>query len=149
MAIRPPQAEAPQQQDPAPKRETSRQDAGPGSLAGNLTRDPELRYTPTGQAVVSMRVAVQDREQDPATGEWRDKPAEYFDVTAWRQLAENCAEHLAKGNRIVAEGRWEVQSWEDKEQVIQTRTVFIATDLGPSIKFIGAKVLARPRKARP
>lgn len=146
MAVRPQQQPAATEQPAPAKRETTRTDAGPGSLAGNLTRDPELRYTPSGQAVVSLRVAVQERVFNERTDKWEDKPPEYFDVTAWRQLAEHIAEYLAKGQRIVAEGRWESQSWTDTEGVTQERIVMIASDLGPSMKFAGARPLARERR---
>ena len=119
----------------------ARTDEGPGSLAGNLTRDPELRYTPQGKPVVSLRVAVSDRVKDPDTGKWSDAPAEFFDVAAWGDFAERIAEHLSKGQRIVCEGRWESQEWEDPEGKVQTRVVLVARDLGPSLVFRGARVL--------
>ncbi len=118
-----------------------RKDEGPGSLAGNLTKDPELHYTAGGRPVVSLRVAVSERVKNPKTGEWGDTDPEFFDVTAWGQQAENCAEYLAKGYRIVAEGRWESQTWTDDDGDVQERVVFVARDLGPSMLFKGARVI--------
>lgn len=140
----PPQAAA-QQQAEKPKPLTGRKDIGPGSLAGNLTDDPELRYTPTGKAVASCRVAVQDRKYNEHTKAWEDTPAQFFTVTCWPPLAERVAEHLQRGQRIVAEGRWQSESWEDKEGVIQERMTFVASDLGPSLKWAGARVIKAGR----
>ena len=145
MAVRPQQAEKPAQQQEKPARETRRLDAGPGSLAGNLTRDPELRYTPSGKAVCSLRVAVQERVFSERKKEWEDKDPEFFDVTCWAPLAEHVAESLSKGQRIVAEGRWEAQSWEDSEGTVQERTVLVAADLGPSLKWVDVTVKPKRR----
>lgn len=140
--------EAAAEQVPAEKQapDTSRKDMGPGSLAGNLTDDPELRYTPSGRAVVSCRVAVSERKQNPATKVWEDTPAQFFTVTCWPPLAERVAEYLQRGQRIVAEGRWESQSWEDREGNVQERIAFVANDLGPSLKWAGARVIKAERR---
>src|SRR6266511_13146 len=68
-------------------------------LVGNLTRDPELRHTPSGMAVCSLRIAVNTRRKDAATGEWGEKP-NYFDITVWGNQGENCAQYLAKGRPV-------------------------------------------------
>ena len=68
-------------------------------LVGNLTRDPELRHTPSGTAVCSLRLAVNTRRKDGATGEWTEKP-NYFDITVWGNQGENCAQYLAKGRPV-------------------------------------------------
>lgn len=141
----PQQAEAPKA-EPAKAPLTGRNDMGPGSLAGNLTEDPELRYTPTGRAVASCRVAVQDRVYNEHTKAWEDSPAKFFTVTCWPPLAERVAEFLQRGQRIVAEGRWESQSWEDKEGNVQERVAFVAADLGPSLKWAGARVIKAERR---
>ena len=82
------------------------------SIAGNLVADPELRYTNNGAAIAGLRMAVNRRWNKD--GEWEEETS-YFDVTAWAQLAENCAESLTKGMRINVAGRLEEQRWEDKE----------------------------------
>ena len=83
-------------------------------LVGNLTRDPELRHTPSGTAVCSLRLAVNTRRKDPATGEWGEKP-NYFDVTVWGQQGENCAQYLAKGRRVGVQGRLEWREWDAQD----------------------------------
>lgn len=123
---------------------TDNEDKGPGSVAGNLTDDPELRYTPSGRVVASLRIACSERVKDDKTGEWKDGPTAFYSITAWGRLAENAAEHMARGDRIVAEGRWTANRWEDKEGEIRERIVLTAHDLGPSMLFHGARTL-RPR----
>ena len=82
-------------------------------LTGNLTRDPELRSTPSGTSVCSLRVACNTRRKD-ASGEWVDKP-NYFDVTVWGAQGENCAQYLSKGRPVAVDGRLEWREWQDKE----------------------------------
>lgn len=107
-------------------------------MAGNLTRDPELRYTGNGTPVSNLRVAASERVKDPKTGEWKDGPTAFFDVQCWGRLAENVCENLARGDRIVAEGRWVSNTWE-KDGETQERIVLRARDLGPSMIFRGAR----------
>ena len=73
-------------------------------LVGNLTKDPELRHTPSGMAVCGLRLAVNTRRKDGATGEWTEKP-NYFDITVWGNQGENCAQYLAKGRPVAIDGR--------------------------------------------
>ena len=73
-------------------------------LVGNLTKDPELRHTPSGTAVCKIRLAVNTRQKDAQTGEWGDKP-NYFDVTVWGNQGESCAQYLAKGRPVGVDGR--------------------------------------------
>src|ERR671914_2224839 len=82
-------------------------------LVGNLTRDPELRHTPSGMSVCSLRVAVNSRRKDES-GQWVDKP-NYFDVTVWGAQGENCAQYLAKGRPVAVDGRLEWREWQDKD----------------------------------
>src|SRR3712207_7795947 len=79
-------------------------------LVGNLTRDPELRHTPGGTAVCKLRVAVNTRQKDPQTQEWRDKP-NYFDVTVWGNQGESCAQFLSKGRPVAVDGRLDWREW--------------------------------------
>lgn len=83
-------------------------------LVGNLTRDPELRHTPSGTALASMRIAVNTRRKDTATQEWTEKP-NYFDVIAWGTQGENCARYLAKGRPVAIDGRLEWREWEAQD----------------------------------
>jgi single-strand DNA-binding protein len=82
-------------------------------LVGNLTRDPELRHTPSGTAVCSLRVAVNSRRKDE-TGQWVDKP-NYFSVTVWGNQGENCAQYLAKGRPVAIDGRLDWREWESQD----------------------------------
>jgi single-strand DNA-binding protein len=83
-------------------------------LVGNLTRDPELRHTPSGMAVCSLRVAVNTRRKDSATGQWTEKP-NFFDVTVWGAQGENCAQYLSKGRPVGIDGRLEWREWEAQD----------------------------------
>src|SRR5580704_4967237 len=83
------------------------------TLVGNVTRDPELRFTPSGQATTSFGLAVNRRWQNRQTQEWEEQVS-FFDVVCWREMAENAAESLTKGTRIVVTGRLEQRSWDDK-----------------------------------
>jgi single-strand DNA-binding protein len=114
----------------------------PGSLSGNLTRDPELRFTPSGRAVTSFSVAVNERVQND-NGEWEDTDPEYFDCQAWGQQAEHVVECLSKGNRIVAVGYFQDETYENRDGDEITKTKFTARDVGPSLLFKEARV-AKP-----
>ena len=83
-------------------------------LVGNLTRDPELRNTPSGMSVCSLRVAVNTRRKDNQSGEWVDK-ANYFDVTIWGRQGENAAQYLSKGRPVAIDGRLEWREWQDQQ----------------------------------
>ena len=83
-------------------------------LVGNLTRDPELRHTGGGTPVCSLRIAVNSRRKDPATGEWADKP-NYFDVSVFGNQAESCNQYLAKGRPVAIDGRLEWREWEAQD----------------------------------
>src|SRR5215467_2712708 len=83
-------------------------------LVGNLTRDPELRHTPSGTPVCGLRIAVNTRRKDGATGQWTEKP-NYFDITVWGQQGENCAQYLAKGRPVAIDGRLEWREWDAQD----------------------------------
>ena len=85
---------------------------------GNLTRDPELRATPSGTSVAKLRIAVNSRRKDGQTGEWVDKP-NFFDVTVWGKSGENAAKYLSKGRLVLVKGRLDWQSWEKDGQTRQ------------------------------
>lgn len=107
------------------------------TIVGNITRDPELKYTPSGQAVVKFGVAVNRRTKKD--GEWVDADPSFFDVVAWQGLAENIAESLAKGNRVVVTGRLEQRSWEqdgNKRSAVE----IVADEVAPSLRWATAQV---------
>ena len=103
-------------------------------LTGNLTRDPELRSTPSGTAVCGLRVACNTRRKD-ASGQWVDKP-NYFDVTVWGAQGENCAQYLSKGRPVAIDGRLEWREWEAKDGSGKRQSVDIIAD---SVQFLGSR----------
>src|SRR5881275_3040651 len=104
-------------------------------LTANLTRDPELRSTPSGMSVCSLRIASNTRRKNNATGEWEDKP-NYFDVTIWGAQGENCARYLSKGRPVAIDGRLEWSEWADKETGKNRSKVEIVAD---SVQFLGGR----------
>ena len=109
-------------------------------IVGNLTRDPELRYTPNGAALVKFGVAVSRRAKDDATGQWKDVETNFFNVTAWRTLAENVAETLTQGSRVVVVGRLRTNQWETQEGEKRSTIEIEAEEVGPSLKWATAKL---------
>jgi single-strand DNA-binding protein len=103
-------------------------------LVGNLTRDPELRATPSGTSVCSLRVAVNDRVKDPTTGEWGDKP-NYFDVDVFGGQGERCAQYLARGRQVAIAGRLRWREWETQDGQ-KRQAVSIVAD---NVQFIGPR----------
>jgi single-strand DNA-binding protein len=103
-------------------------------ITGNLTKDPELRSTPNGTAVCKLRVAVNSRRKDSASGEWVDKP-NYFDVTVWGAQGENCATYLSKGRPVAVEGRLD---WREYEANDGTKRQAIEIIAG-SVQFLGSR----------
>ena len=103
-------------------------------IVGNLTRDPELRATPSGTSVCSLRVAVNDRVKDPTTGEWGDKP-NYFDVDVFGGQGERCAQYLAKGRQVGVAGRLRWREWETQDGQ-KRQAVSIMAD---NVQFIGPR----------
>jgi single-strand DNA-binding protein len=116
------------------------------TLIGNLTREPELRYTRDGQATSTLGVAVNRRWQDKATKEWEESTS-FFDVVCWRELAENAAVSLVKGMRVVVTGRLEHRSWETEDGEHRSKVEVVADDLGPSLRFATADVQRTERRA--
>jgi single-strand DNA-binding protein len=107
------------------------------TLTGNLTKDPELRYTTGGRGVASFGLAVNRRYQ--VNGEWQEQVS-FFNVVAWADLGENAAASLHKGNRVVVTGRLEQRSYETREGEKRNITEVIADDLGPSLRWAQAQV---------
>lgn len=106
------------------------------TLVGNLTRDPELRYTTNGTAVVDLGLAVNKRVK--RGDEWEDE-SHFFDVTAWDQLAENISESLRKGNRVIVTGALQFRSWE-KDGAKHSKVSVTATAVGPDLRWATADV---------
>ena len=104
------------------------------TIAGNLTRDPEIRYTRDGQATTSLSVAVNRRWQNRQTQEWEESPS-FFDIVCWRDLAENVALSLTKGARVVVTGRLEERRWETEDGETRTKVELVADDIGASLRF--------------
>jgi single-strand DNA-binding protein len=103
-------------------------------LVGNLTRDPELRHTTSGTAVCNLRIAVNSRRKDGATGEWTDKP-NYFDVAVFGNQAESCSQYLAKGRPVGIDGRLDWQEWEAQDGTKRQKVEIIAE----SVQFLGSR----------
>jgi single-strand DNA-binding protein len=103
-------------------------------IVGNLTRDPELRATPSGTSVCSLRVAVNDRVKDPTTGEWGDKPS-YFDVDVFGGQGERSAQYLSKGRQVAVSGRLRWREWETQDGQ-KRQAVSIVAD---TVQFIGPR----------
>ena len=112
------------------------------TLVGNLTRDPELRFTTSGRGVASFGIAVGRRYQ--VNGEWQEQTS-YFNVTAWGQLGENAAASLHKGTRVVVTGRLEQREYTTREGDKRTAIDVIADELGPSLRWATAQVERTPR----
>ena len=103
-------------------------------LVGNLTKDPELRHTPSGTAVCKLRIAVNTRQKDPQ-GNWGDKP-NYFDVTVWGNQGESCAQYLSKGRPVGVDGRLDWREWEAKDGGGKRESVEIVAE---SVQFLGSR----------
>jgi single-strand DNA-binding protein len=110
------------------------------TIVGNLTRDPELRYTPTGQAVANFSVASTPRFLDKNTNEWKDGDSLFLNCNIWRQAAENVAESLQRGMRVVVTGRLRQRSYETKEGEKRTVYEVEVDEVGPSLRYASAKV---------
>jgi single-strand DNA-binding protein len=115
------------------------------TIIGNLVDDPELRYTPTGQAVAKFRVASTPRYMDRATNEWKDGDSLFLSCNIWRQAAENVAESLQRGMRVIVSGRLRQRSYETKEGEKRTVYEVEVDEVGPSLRNASAKVTKSQR----
>jgi single-strand DNA-binding protein len=117
----------------------------PITVVGNLTADPELRFTPSGAAVANFTVASTPRTFDRQTNDWKDGEALFLNCSVWRQAAENAAESLTRGMRVIVQGRLKARSYETREG--EKRTVFEidVDEVGPSMKYATAKVTKTSR----
>ncbi len=115
------------------------------TLVGNLTRDPELRFTNSGLATVRVGIAVNRRKQN-AQGEWEENTS-FFDAICWREMAENVAASLGKGSRVVVTGRLEQRTYENREGNTVNVVEVIADEIGPSLRWASATVERNEKKA--
>ena len=117
------------------------------TIAGNLVEDPELRYTQTGQAVAKFRIASTPRFRDNASGEWKDGESLFLTCSVWRQAAENAAESLQRGMRVIVYGRLKQRSYETKEGEKRTVYEIDVDEVGPSLRNASAKVTRSQRSS--
>ena len=115
------------------------------TVVGNLTADPELRFTASGAAVASFTVASTPRTFDRQAGEWKDGETLFMRCSIWREAAENVAESLTKGNRVVVQGRLTQRSYETREGEKRTVVEMQVDEIGPSLRYATAKVTRTQR----
>ena len=116
------------------------------TVVGNLVDDPELRFTPSGAAVANFRIASTPRTFDRQTNEWKDGDALFLSCSVWRQAAENVAESLQKGMRVVVQGRLKQRQYETREGEKRTVVELDVDEVGPSLKYATAKVARTTRQ---
>jgi single-strand DNA-binding protein len=117
------------------------------TVIGNLTDDPELRFTPSGAAVAKFRVASTPRFMDKTTNEWKDGEPLFLACTVWRQAAENDAESLQRGARVIVSGRLRQRSYETREGEKRTVIELEVDEIGPSLRYATAKVQKMSRSS--
>jgi single-strand DNA-binding protein len=115
------------------------------TIVGNLTRDPELRFTATGQANASFGIAVNRRWENRQTHEWEEATS-FFDVVTWTGLAENVAQCLRKGDRVVVEGRLDQRSWENQEGEKRSKVEITANEVAPSLRWATVEITKNERR---
>jgi single-strand DNA-binding protein len=115
------------------------------TVIGNITRDPELRFTPSGQAKASLGLAVNRRWQNRQTQEWEEATS-FFNVVCWREMAENTSESLQKGARVIVTGRLEQRSYETPEGEKRSVVEIVADEIGPSLRWATAQVQKNDRR---
>jgi single-strand DNA-binding protein len=115
------------------------------TLVGNVTRDPELRFTNTGQANVTFGLAVNRRWQNRQTQEWEEATS-FFDVVCWREMAENVSETITRGARVMVAGRLEQRSWETQEGERRSKVEVVADEIGPSLRWATAQITKNERR---
>ncbi|MDA8038010.1 MAG: single-stranded DNA-binding protein [Actinomycetota bacterium] len=115
------------------------------TLVGNVTRDPELRFTPSGQATTTFGLAVNRRWQNRQTQEWEEATS-FFDIVCWRELAENASESIKRGARVIVTGRLDQRSWETSEGEKRSKVEVTADEIGPSLRWATASVTKNERR---
>src|SRR5579864_3758815 len=116
------------------------------TITGNLVDDPELRFTPAGQPVAKFRVASTPRFRDNATGEWKDGDSLFLSCNVWRQAAENVAESLQRGMRVIVQGRLKQRTYDDREGDKRTVYELDVDEVGPALSRATAKVTKNQRQ---
>ena len=114
------------------------------TLVGNVTRDPEIRYTPSGQTVATFGLAVNRRWQNRQNNEWEEQTS-FFDVKVWSQMAENVSESVQRGTRVIVTGRLEQRSWETDQGEKRSKVEIIADEVGPSLRWATAEITRNER----
>ena len=109
------------------------------TLVGNVTRDPEIRYTPSGQTVATFGLAVNRRWQNRQNNEWEEQVS-FFDVKCWAQMGENVSESIPRGTRVVVTGRLEQRSWENDNGEKRSKIEVVADEIAPSLRWATAQV---------
>jgi single-strand DNA-binding protein len=115
------------------------------TIVGNLTRDPELRFTPAGAPVTTFGVAVNRRWQNRDSQQWEESTS-FFNVTCWRDLAQNVSESLEKGSRVLVSGRLDQRSWETQDGERRSVVEIVADEVGPSLRWATATVNRNERR---
>jgi single-strand DNA-binding protein len=115
------------------------------TVIGNVTRDPELRFTPSGQAIASFGLAVNRRWMNRQTQQW-DEQTSFFDIVCWAQLGQNVSESLQKGSRVIVSGRLEQRSWETQEGDKRSKVEIVADEVGPSLRWATADITKNERR---
>ena len=115
------------------------------TIVGNVTRDPELRFTPSGQAVASFGLAVNRRWQTRQTNEWEEQTS-FIDVKCWAQMAENVGESINKGARVMVTGRLEQRSWETDQGDKRSKVEVVADEIGPRLRWATVDIRKNERR---
>jgi single-strand DNA-binding protein len=115
------------------------------TLVGNVTRDPELRFTPSGQAVATFGLAVNRRWQNRQNNEWEEQTS-FFDVKCWAQMAENVGESLHRGSRVIVSGRLEQRSWETENGDKRSKVEVVADEIAPSLRWATVEITKNERR---
>ena len=114
-------------------------------VVGNITRDPELRFTPTGQARATFGLAVNRRWQNRQNNEWEEQTS-FFDVKCWAQMAENVGESLHRGARVIVSGRLEQRSWETENGDKRSKVEVVADEIAPSLRWATVEITKNERR---
>ncbi|MEZ5381470.1 MAG: single-stranded DNA-binding protein [Microthrixaceae bacterium] len=116
------------------------------TIIGNITREPELRFTPSGQGVANFGVAVNRRWQNRQTNEWEEATS-FFDVVAWAQLGENVSESCTKGTRVIVTGRLDQRSWDGPEGERRSKVEIVADEVAPSLRWATAAITKNEKRS--